>query len=112
MGGIGSGNWYRYGSAATDDVKNIDIRLLRKWGYLPDRQFWGSRYGRLTWTRGSEETGSVGYVVHSDRFILSFHWQSDPVEINQTVWFDRMACNFGGERLWFSCPRCHTGVAL
>jgi hypothetical protein len=116
MGGFGSGRWYRCSGASTDDVKSIDIRLLRKWGYLPnERHFAGSRYGSLTWSRGDAQTGSVSYVIHKDRLILSFRyqWASDPwQDVEQTVWFDRTTCNLGGERLWFFCPHCEVRVVV
>jgi len=53
MGGFGSGRWYRYGkTTATDDVKQIDIRVLRKWGCLPnDCDFHGTRFCTLSWSR-------------------------------------------------------------
>src|SRR5262245_664932 len=116
MGGFGSGRWYRYNKATTtDDVRSIDVRELRKWGCLPDRRQIGSQCGSLKWYRREEVTASVGYVIHADRLNLSFRHKSrfDYGEnVEQTVWFDRTTCNFGGERLWFQCPRCGTSIAV
>jgi hypothetical protein len=113
MGGCGSGRRYRSSSTiATDGLKKIDVFFLRKKGGLPDsRYFLGSRHGSLTWSRGDE----VSFVICADRLNLSFRhqWYCDPWEdMEQTVWFDRTPCNFGGERLWFFCPRCDTRVGV
>jgi hypothetical protein len=117
MGGFGSGRWYRYGkTTATDDVKNIDVRLLRKWGCLPNNcDFHSTRVGTLSWSRGDQPTGSVRYEITYWSLALRFSYQrgDEPwQDINQTVRFDRTTCSYGGVRLWFLCPHCGTRVAV
>jgi hypothetical protein len=105
MGGKGSGYWYRWNTKATTEAqKRIDVRLMRKWGYLRI----GSG-GSLSWTCRGEQSGRINYRVESDKLILDFHYRHrggewSPVE--QNIFFDWTPCNFGGYRLWFLCPKC------
>ena len=111
MGGVGSGNWYRWDKkTTTDQVKRIDIRFMKKQGLLKPNMA-----GTLHWSVRSEPSGSIRYTCYIDYLQLSFRhrnrggeWQ--PVE--QHIPFDRTACNFGGERLWFLCPNCSKRVGL
>ena len=71
--------------------------------------------GSLSWSRGDEQTGSIGYRMEADRMILNYRHRPhggewEPVE--QTISFDRTPCNYGGHRTWFLCPRCWKRVAL
>ncbi len=111
MGGVGSGNWYRWDKkTTTDQVKRIDIRFMKKQGLLKP-----NTTGSLNWTVRGEPCGSIRYTCYTDYLQLSFRhrnrgdeWQ--PVE--QYIPFDRTACHFGGERLWFLCPNCSKRVGL
>lgn len=111
MGGMGSGNWYRWGKKTTvDEVNRIDIRYMRKQGLLKP-----GTSGSLQWTRGGEPSGNISYHTNHDHLQLSYRsrenggeWQ--PVE--QRISFGRTPCNYGGERLWFHCPRCSKRVGL
>lgn len=111
MGGHGSGNWYRWDSKKTTDSQHgIDIRWLKKNGYLRP----GSM-GTLSWSCRGEQTGSIGYIMEADRMILNFRHRppgGDWQQVEQIIYFDRTPCNYGGHRKWFLCSRCSRRVAL
>jgi hypothetical protein len=111
MGGMGSGNWYRWDKkTTTEEVHYVDIRYMRKQGLL-----WPGYTGSLSWFRGGEQTGSIRYRVEQNRLILMYRQRSYGEEwqdIEERIWFDRTPCNYGGERLWFLCPHCGKRVAV
>ena len=40
MGGLGSGNWYRWDTrTTTEQIHRVDIRYLRKQGFLKEGTF-------------------------------------------------------------------------
>jgi hypothetical protein len=111
MGGFGSGRYYRSsGRVTTEETKRIDIRYLKKQNMLrPNTK------GSLSWSCSGEPTGNINYTMYENTMILKFRWQrygEDWQSVEQTIWFDRTRCNFGGERKWFSCPHCNTRVAI
>lgn len=112
MGGLGSGRYYRgSGRLTTEETKRIDIRYLKKQNMLRP-----NRTGSLSWSCGGEPTGNINYTMLVDSMILKFRWQhygsEDWQAVEQTIWFDRTRCNYGGERKWFLCPRCNKRVAI
>jgi hypothetical protein len=109
MGGLGSGNRWD-AKATTESQHRIDIRWLKKHGYLRP-----SARGSLSWSCGEEQTGTIGYWIESDHMILSYkfryhngEWES----VEQAIPFDWTPCNYGGQRFWFLCPECLKRVAL
>ena len=111
MGGIGSGQGFRWSSKATTESQHrIDIRWLKRRGYLR-----AGSTGSMSWSRGGEPTGSIGFRMKPNQIILSYRRKSDGdewEEVEQTIWFDHTPCNFGGHRTWFRCPHCRRRVAL
>ena len=108
MGGYGSGR--RGSKNTTESQHGIDIRWLKNQGYLRS-----GTMGSLTWSRGDEQTGSIGYRIERDRMILNYRHRPhgsewEPVE--QTISFDRTPCKYGSHRTWFLCPRCWKRVAV
>ena len=105
MGGYGSGGWFRYYSkATTESQRRIDIRWLKKQGYLR-----AGSIGTLSWSRRGKQTGSIDYRMEENRMILNYRhrlregeWES----VEQNILFDRTSCNYGGFRTWFLCPHC------
>jgi hypothetical protein len=113
MGGVGSGNWYRFDKkTTTDECPSVDVRYLLRKGLLKP----GGRFS-LRWSRAGRETGSIGGVVSGDgrpeQITLLFRHRSglgDEWEnVQEPVSLDWTACNFGGERPWFICPGAACG---
>ena len=111
MGGSGSGDWHRWDSKITTESQHkIDIRWLKKQGYLRSMNF-----GSLSWSRGNKQTGSIGFRMEADRMVLDYRHRPRGGEwenVEQVVLFDRTSCNYGGHRTWFFCPRCWRRVAV
>ena len=108
MGGVGSGNWYRFDKkTATTECQRVDVRYLHRQDLLKS----GRRFS-LRWSRADRETGSIGGVVEGmetpERVILLYRHGSGPggewEEVREPVPLTWTACNFGGERPWFICP--------
>ncbi len=61
-------------------------------------------------------SGNIIYTMHENTMILNFRWQSywdeDWQSVEQTIWFSRTHCNYGGQRKWFLCPHCNKRVAI
>jgi hypothetical protein len=120
LGGVGSGNWYRYDKKTTaDETHSVDVRYLHRNGLLK-----AGGWFSLRWSRGEHETGSIGGSVEGhlrlrpERVILRYRCRSGRGGEWEDVWepmsLEWTACNFGGERPWFVCPgaRCGRRVAL
>jgi hypothetical protein len=111
MGGSGSGSWWRWNTQTTcEEVKRVDIRYMKKHNLLK-----AGHSGTLSWKRGDEDSGYIGYRVEENRLILDYRFREHGGEwqpIKESVWFDRTPCNYGGERLWFLCPHCSKRVAV
>ena len=111
MGGSGSGDYFRWSTKSTTGSQHrVDIRWLKKQGYLRPGAF-----GSLSWSRGDEQTGSIGFRMEHDRMILNYRHRphgSEWENVEQAISFDRTSCNYGGFRTWFLCPRCWQRVAL
>ena len=113
MGGVGSGNWYRFDkNTTTDECHSVDLRYLHRKGLLTPGHWFS-----LRWARAGRETGSIRGVVSRDgqpeqitllyrhRSGLGGEWEDvqEPVALTWT------ACNFGRERPWFICPGAGCG---
>ena len=111
MGGPGSGNWWRWNSKrTTESQRRIDIRWLKKMGFLRP-----GNMGSISWTRGNEKTGSINFKMEAGQMILNYRYRShggkwEPVE--QAVSFDHTPCNYGEKRTWFRCSRCRQRVVV
>jgi len=118
VGGVGSGNWYRFDKkTTTGECHSIDVHYLHREGLLtPGRWF------SLRWSRANRETGSIRGVVSGDsrpeRITLLYRHRSrangEWEDVKEHVPLAWTACNFGGERPWFICPGagCGRRVAL
>jgi len=111
MGGLGSGSWSRWDSKSTTESQHrIDIRWLKKQGYLRPGSV---RY--LSWSWRNKQTGYINYRMEADRMVLDYRYRFNGGEwedVEQTVSFDRTPCNYGEHRTWFLCPRCWKRVAV
>ena len=118
MGGVGSGNWYRFDKkTTTGECHSVDVRYLHREGLLKPR-----RWFSLRWSKADRETGSIRIAVGGNdkpqRVLLLYRHrigQGDEWEdVQEHVSLDWTACTFGGERPWFVCPGagCGRRVAL
>ena len=111
MGGKGSGYHFRWNSqVTTSEVRRIDIRYMKKYGYLS-----AIKRGTLNWTSNGHPSGSIYFCVYSHELKLSYRYRdNDDVwhALEQSILFDRTHCHFGGHRLWFKCPRCCRRIGI
>jgi len=105
MGGIGSGNRYRYGAKNTVEGRtSLDINRWAREGKLTT-----GRYFNWQWTWGDGSTSSINVRVESAWSIrLIYRTRSggevDWTDVDYRIQLTRTPCRFGGERTWFVCP--------
>lgn len=120
MGGVGSGNWYRFDKKTTaDECHSIDVRYLHREGLLKS-----GRWFSLRWSRAGREVDSIRGAVASledgkpERVILTYRHRSslsdEWEDVKEPVALSWTPCNFGGGRPWFICPGmgCGRRVAI
>ena len=112
MGGMGSGNRWRYGTKGTVDAsKRLDIRYLKQQGMLRSGTY------SLSWSRGGEPSGNINVrMVAGESMTVIGKWRRDASEewqpMEKTVHLSHSSCAFGGLRPWFICPYCSRRVAV
>lgn len=97
-------------SLTTEETRRIDVRWLKRQGFLRP----GSS-GVLRWHCGGEQTGSVRFSAKCGCLRLSYHYRElsgQWLPRVQEITIDRTRCNFGGTRPWFRCPGCDRRVAI
>jgi hypothetical protein len=111
MGGYGSGNWNRKDSKETTEAqRRVDIRYLKNQGMLQP-----GTTGHLSYTRYGRQSGSINFRTRGDEIILDYLYRYQGGEwerVEEVVQFNRTACNFGGQRIWLTCPKCRRRVIL
>jgi len=105
MGGIGSGNRYRYGTKSTVEGRtSLDINRWAREGYLSAGRSFSWKW---TWGDGSKSTISVR-VESAWSIRLTYRTRSggevDWTDVDYRIQLERTPCRFGGERVWFRCP--------
>ena len=78
MGGVGSGNWYRFDKkTTTQECNSVDVRYVHREGLLKS-----GRWFSLRWSRAGRETSSIRGVVSGDgrpeRITLLYRHRSGP----------------------------------
>ena len=112
MGGIGSGNWYRYDSKRTvEGCISIDSRKLARDGFLRPGYVYS---GSLRWTscHSGEDRGSIGYTIEArpdGTGTMHLRYQhtpfgGEPESLNYPVRLVTTRPHLGGLRWWFLCP--------
>lgn len=106
MGGIGSGNIWRYGSQDTcESYTRIELPFLRRRGMLQP-----GYYGSLSWNRGGEPSGNIRFRMYESSMELIYkyraHGGGEWREVNETVPFAYTVQRLGGRRRWFVCLSC------
>jgi hypothetical protein len=101
MGGYGSG---RPGSRAkTEQMKRLDLRSLRRKGYLTGFP------SRISWSYGDEPIGSIGLQARADGLRLFYRSRNGDGEwhdVDEVVPYVWTPTQFGGRRQWFLCLKC------
>ena len=112
MGGCGSGRRRQPDAMqATDRYPSIDVREWYRDGLLKqDLQF------RNSWYSEGLEVAAVS-VRSFDRYLTISRLTKDDNDCEQAggevlVSVTRSACNYGGSRPWFLCPKCSKRVAV
>ncbi|MFC7411403.1 hypothetical protein [Hydrogenophaga atypica] len=109
MGGRGSGRRSSYcGKPETNDSMPLDIRKLARAGVLmPGLSF------SWQWLVNDRKVAGISIRVdwhHS--LVLAYRVKSTGELVEQRVHTQTSACHLGGERRWFTCPRCNKRVAV
>jgi len=100
MGGYGSGR--TNGLPATSEARRVDIRYIRKQGWL-----YSGAQGSLNWSRGGEPSGSVTYRISNSTLTLDYNVREyndgwEPVLLDVPLL--TTPCRYGGHRYYFQCP--------
>lgn len=110
MGGYFSTRWGGTRTRpATGPLLNLDIASLRRLGGLtPGALCW------LNWTDGrGDPAGSIQTLMSSDGDALTLIYSTrepggDWQPVRERIDLDATPCNYGGKRLWLSCPSCYS----
>ncbi len=108
------GRWSYSGRWTVEECKSISAKWLKKYDY-----FIGYKPGGMSWSRGGEKTGSIGFSVSTlegDEYIRFQYTQTDrhtneKVDLDYKVRLISAPCHFGGRRWWFICPLAKNGYA-
>ena len=82
----------------------LNVNNLRRWGYV---QKGLSRSGSVTWSYGDAEPYASASISGYEGRKIELRYQSNGQQVAQTVPIEWTRCRFGGERPWFTCPRCY-----
>lgn len=110
MGGYFSTRWnYERTRQDTGGLLFLDVAKLRTMGALePGALAWQE------WTNGrGEAIGSIQTTTNAarDTLTLSYSIRENGGEwqpIREAIPLEATPCNYGGERLWLTCPRCQS----
>ena len=108
MGGRRSGHQFSYnGKPETNDSMPLDIRKITRKGLLvPGNSF------SWQWLVCQQEVASINIQVDFESMVLSYQMKSTDEVVEQRVQTQTSPCHFGGQRHWFTCPRCSKRVAV
>jgi hypothetical protein len=107
MGGYSSGRYRTRNRGNLDSAMRLDIRVLRRQGFLKPGAI-TSGVQRWTWVATGEETGSVSVTVNladpaSGLVVVRFTLNGDPRV--QEIRLVSKPMRYGGRRYYFECPR-------
>ena len=108
MGGRGSGRRSSYSSKTeTSDSMPLDIRKITRKGLLVP----GSSFS-WQWTVNDRQVAGISIRVECKSMVLSYLTKSTGEVVEQQVQMQTSPCHLGGQRHWFTCPRCSKRVAV
>ena len=89
-----------------DEVLQISITNLKKWGYLDKNQ---SKSGQLTWSRKGEEIGSIGITSNmqdENSYVMLNYTYNKTENRNYNIDLVTIPSNLGKGKIWyFQCPQ-------
>jgi hypothetical protein len=109
MGGLGSGRWNRWQGKKATVEESLVVAMCGFRGRL-----YPGASGVLTWTWTGGNKSSVGYFVDwtNDGPRLTLHYRrNDREDVQISVRLQTTPTQFGGERMWLTCPLIVKGVA-
>jgi len=109
---------YRWGAGRpahrhnTANMLSLPIHRLRQAGLLVG---WTSR--SWVWSRGDERVASANVAIDMERrsLVLSYSTRSrgdDWRPVRHDVAIQSTPCRYGGQRHWYTCPRCHRRIGV
>lgn len=114
MGGYFSTRWgWHRTRPDTDPLLALDVRRLKRDGALQP-----GALATTQWTRGGEPSGTIHTYVDARRpdfLILDYRtrdYGGPWVPVQELVPLVTSPCHYGGERVWFACPGCHSRRAV
>lgn len=107
--GAGRPGW----KGKTGQKLQIDVRKMARDGLLVAGKF----FSWVWWNDAGERTSSIGVRVTGNnsislKYTITGQAGNPDQCINLPIRLDRTACNYGGSRVWFSCPQCSTRVGI
>lgn len=103
---------YRFGAGRPSWHVNADHCLKLDVRELAQRKLLDG--GSFTWhwseTDSGKEVGQIGINTINGDVRLNFTLNGTPMR--QTIRLEHTACNYGGTRSWFHCPRCQRRIAV
>jgi hypothetical protein len=108
MGGRGSGRRSTYsGKTETGNSMPLDIRKIARKGLLvPGNGF------SWQWLVNDHQLAGISIRVDLLGMRLSYRMKSTGEVVEQRVQTQTSPCHLGGQRHWFTCPRCGKRVAV
>lgn len=88
-----------------EDMRGIDVREWVRGDLLSKKNFLGN------WKVGNREVPGYGCIPRAGHVFVTYH-RARETPAAQRIMLDTTPCNFGGERLWFRCPRCQHRCAI
>ncbi|MCP5361149.1 MAG: hypothetical protein H6908_00700 [Hyphomicrobiales bacterium] len=115
MGGMGSGQWYRWDSRDTvEDYCSLRIGYLVRKGYIAR----GTRQvGRLCWEAGDSTLATIRFESNLQDgalpyFRVMYGNASNGKHDDYMIRLVATVPHYGGERWWFQCPHCRQRVGV
>lgn len=111
MGGYGSGKWHRWDTktGTTENSLPLDVRNLARKGFLKAGSVFTQR-----WIRGMSSSAITGVATGNEVVLLykQRRGESEWEQVEQRLSLTWTPCNYGGERPWWSCPKCGKRIAV
>ena len=108
MGGLGSGRRSSYsGKPETGDSMPLDIRKITRKGLLVS-----GNSSSWQWLVNDRQVAGITIRVDLQNVVLSYRMKGTGEVVEQRVQTQTSPCHLGGQRHWFTCPRCSKRVAV